>query len=91
MDFLTAPSNFLVQWFLNFDSRDLGLRDLGVQFSCTAPRRGQYRHAAEPDLDHDADALAREFTKGGLVKGGLAIYVLKTSQIAKPPFTKPHL
>jgi len=34
-------------------------------------------------------ACFREFTKGGLVKGGLAIYVLKTSQIAKPPFTKP--
>ena len=31
----------------------------------------------------------REFTKGGLVKGGLAIYVLKTNQIAKTPFTKP--
>jgi len=31
----------------------------------------------------------REFTKKGLVKGGLAIYVLKTTQIAKPPFTKP--
>ena len=33
----------------------------------------------------------REFTDGGLVEGGLAMYVLKTSQIAKPPFTKPPL
>ncbi len=32
---------------------------------------------------------SREFTKGGLVKGfSNLVYVLKTSQIAKPPFTK---
>jgi len=35
--------------------------------------------------------LHGEFAKGGLVKGGLAIYVLKTNQIVKPPFTKPPL
>ena len=33
MDFLRAPSNFLVQRFRNFDSEDLGLRDLGKEFS----------------------------------------------------------
>ena len=32
MDFLSAQSNFLVQWFRNFDSKDLGLRDLGMWF-----------------------------------------------------------
>ena len=39
--------------------------------------------------NHSRMYQGREFTKGGLVKGGLAIYVLKTNQIAKPPFTKP--
>ena len=33
MDFLSAPSNFLVQGFRDFDSKDLGLRDLGKEFS----------------------------------------------------------
>ena len=32
MDFLSAPSNLLVQCFRSFDSKDLGLRDLGMQF-----------------------------------------------------------
>ena len=32
MDFLGAPSNFLVHCFRNFDSKDLGLRDLGIKF-----------------------------------------------------------
>ena len=31
VDFLSAPSNFLVQCFRNSDSKDLGLRDLGIQ------------------------------------------------------------
>ena len=32
MDSLSAPSNFLVQCFRNSDSKDLGLRDLGMRF-----------------------------------------------------------
>ena len=32
MDFLSAPSTFLVQCFRNVDSKDLGLRDLGMKF-----------------------------------------------------------
>ena len=32
MDFHSAPSNVLVQWFRNFDSKDLGLQDLGMWF-----------------------------------------------------------
>ena len=37
MDFLSTPSNFLVQCFRNSDSKDLGLEDLGMWF----------RHSAE--------------------------------------------
>jgi hypothetical protein len=36
VDFLSAPSNFLVQWSLNFDSKDLGLQDLDLWFRCMA-------------------------------------------------------
>ena len=36
MDFLSAPSDFLVQCFQKFDSKDLGVEDLGKEFS----RRG---------------------------------------------------
>ena len=36
MDFLSAPSNFLVQWFRNFDSKDLGSLDLGMWFRRSA-------------------------------------------------------
>ena len=32
VSFVSAPSNFLVQCFRNLDSKDLGLRDLGMQF-----------------------------------------------------------
>ena len=32
VDFLGTPSNFLVQSFRNSDSKDLGLRDLGMRF-----------------------------------------------------------
>ena len=32
VDFLGAPSNFLVQWFRNFDSEDLGSLGLGMWF-----------------------------------------------------------
>ena len=35
MDFLRAPSNFFVQCFRDFDSKDLGLRDPGKEFSRT--------------------------------------------------------
>ena len=34
MDFLSAPSNFLVQWFRNFESKDLGPRFPSLEFSC---------------------------------------------------------
>ena len=33
MDFLRAPSNFLVQWFRNFESKDLGPRSPSPWFS----------------------------------------------------------
>ena len=33
MDFLSAPSNFLVQWFRNFESKDLGPRFPSLEFS----------------------------------------------------------
>ena len=33
MDFLCAPSNFLALFFRNFDSKDLGVEDLGKEFS----------------------------------------------------------
>ena len=33
MDFLSAPSDFLVQCFQKFDSKDLGVEDLGKEFS----------------------------------------------------------
>ena len=35
MDFLSAPSNFLVQWFRNFESKDLGPRFPSLEFSRT--------------------------------------------------------
>ena len=35
MDFLSAPSNFLAQWFRNFESKDLGLRFPSLEFSRT--------------------------------------------------------
>ena len=47
---------------------------------------GIYRQGVHPGVGSDR---VREFTKGVLVKGGLAIYVLKTNQIAKTAFTKP--
>jgi hypothetical protein len=33
VDFLSAPSNFLVQWFRNFESKALGPRFPSLEFS----------------------------------------------------------
>ena len=38
MDFLSAPSNLLLQCFRNFDSKHLGVEDLGKEFSRTTTK-----------------------------------------------------
>ena len=40
MDILSAPSNFLVQWLRNFESKDLGSRSPSPWFSRKAPISG---------------------------------------------------
>ena len=47
MDFLSAPSNFLVQWFRNFESKDLGLRFPSLEFSRTSKSRESSATAAD--------------------------------------------
>jgi len=41
VDFLSAPSNFLVQWFRNFESKDLGPRSPSQWFSRTVVRNSR--------------------------------------------------
>jgi len=69
VDFLSAPSNFFVQWFLNFDSKDLGLRDLGVQFSRSDRRNGRGSGVAAPEIGSSRQPAGSPPRAGGALPG----------------------
>ena len=59
MDSLSARSNFFVQCFRNFDSKDLGLQDLGMRFRRIDVIYGKWDDNVDDPVENKRNCIMR--------------------------------
>ena len=88
MDFLSAPSNFLVQWFRNFESKDLGPRFPSLEFSRTQAPGAESGMIMSKHTRHREVGQVPTFSVGIIVISRLMhrLFVIRVSALIEPTF-----